>query len=722
MNERINNLRQQALTTSIVSDPEADRLWSEGWAEAADEPDLIRDAKVFAYYCQHRAISIRDDELIVGARPGIRYEETMHRPVLLYRQRFDAPDFPVPDESVAFFRHGVLSMAGNHTAMDYDSIMQGGLEALIARAEQRKKRLNPDEPDAGEKGTFLDALARLGHGHVDLCRRYGDLAEEMASQAESPQRRQELARIADQCRRVPALPPRTFWEACQCLWFCFLLVPDAPGRVDQYLYPFYRRDIESGATTRETAKELLSCLWLKYYENAGAIEPVGAVHHLTLGGVKPDGSDASNDVTWLCLEVTEELRLQRPQVGLRWNRQTPEDLLERAVRVLRVRCGCPDFSNDEQIVPALVRTGIALEDARDFSLSGCNEVIIAGKAHMGSVEGFVNMSLILRIVLGLEPALGHGEDLTALTSFDLLWDACETEMDRVAEYVHLASVARDESAANHPDLACSLTVKDCIENIRGYTQGGARYNHCNWDVVGVANLADSLAAIRKLVFEDGGYSLAELVEAMRSDWQGHEPLRLRIANECPHFGNDDDRVDLLAASVIETFSAHLKRRTPFRGGEYILGTLAGAENMHIEFGRVTGATPDGRRDGEPLADSMGAAQGRDRRGVTALLNSVAKLPHRLLPTASTLNVRLAPQLLDTGEGVARIAALIRGHFLAGGQQMQLNLVDRRMLLEAQENPDQHAGLMVRVAGYSAPFTSLWEDLQAEIISRTEHVT
>ncbi len=720
MNERIHRLHEQALTTSVAGDQEWDRLWQESRAVTADEPALIRDAKAFAWYCQHRTITIRDDELIVGARPGIRYGETAAQPVPSSRQRFDAPWFPLSDDLNELFRQGMVSMAGNHMTMDYDSIIKAGLEGLIARTEQRKKRLSRAEPDAGQKGHFLDALGILARGYSRLCRRYADLAEEMAKRTESPPRRQELTHIASHCRRVPGLPPRTFWEACQCLWFCFLLVPDAPGRVDQYLYPFYRHDIESGLITREAAKELLSCLWLKYYEHAGAVQLVGALHHLTLGGVNSDGSDASNDVTRLCLEVTEELRLQRPQVGFRWNRQTPEDLLNRAVRVLRVRCGSPDFCNDEQIIPALIQTGIALEDARDFSLSGCHEVIIAGKAQMGSVEGFVNMPKVLRNVLGLEPALGQAADMDRLTSFDKLWDACEAEMGRVAESVHQISLVRDRHAAEHTDLTCSLVVNDCIENAKGYTQGGARYNHCNWDAVGVANLADSLAAIRKLVFEDLACTLTELIGVLRSDWEGKEPLRRRIINEFPHFGNDDDTVDLLAVRIIESFSAFLKRYTPFRGGEYLLGTLAGAENMHIEFGRVTGATPDGRRAGEPLADSMGAAQGRDRRGVTALLNSVAKLPHRLLPTASTLNVRLDPKLIDTAEGVAKIAALIRAHFLSGGQQMQFNLVSRKMLLEAQQHPDRHAGLMVRVAGYSAPFVALWEDLQTEIISRTEH--
>ena len=398
----------------------------------------------------------------------------------------------------------------------------------------------------------------------------------------------------------------------------------------------------------------------------------------------------------------------------------------------------PDLCNDEQIVPALMHVGVKPEDARDFSLSGCHEVIVTGRAQMGSVEGFVNMPKVLRLVLGLEPGLRRNGDLSGITDFETLWDHLTEAMDFVAEATHEASIHRDRLAAGVMDgdsesanaalaswavtqgLLGSLVTRDCIETGRGYFQGGARYNFCNWDVVGVANLADSLVAIRRLVFEERSVTLEDLVRVLTDNWEGHETFRRRILGELPHFGNDIDEVDEEAGRIIEAFSDIMKRRTPFRGGEYILGTLAGGENMHIEFGRVTGATPDGRRAGEPFADSIGAAQGRDRKGVTGLLNSVAKLPHRLLPTAVSLNVKLDPKLLATEEGIEKVAALIQAHFSSGGQQFQFNLVNREMLLEAKRNPEEHSDLMVRVAGYSAPFVSLWDDLQDEIIARTEH--
>ncbi len=722
MNQRVADLRDCALRSQRGADPEAGRLRKESFSQTEGEPAVMREAKAFAHFCRNRTVVIQDGELIVGSQSCMDHDpEEPTEPRIFDRRTWLCP-WPVTEGVQVLFREGLLSGAGNHTTMDYERILAVGFEGLIDQIDRRTDRLTPEEPEADENRNFLSALRIVAQGYIAFCRRYADEARVLAKGTTDKTRRRELERIARNCLNVPAQPPRTFWEACQAVWFCFFFLPDAPGRVDQYLYPFYKEEIEQGTLTPNFARELLCCIWIKYFEFAGAQAGVSAHQHLTLGGVKANGSDASNEVTALCLDVTEDLRLHRPQVGLRWNRNTPPALLERAVRVLRTHSGNPDFCSDEQIVPALVKIGVRPEDARDFSLSGCHEVIVTGKAQMGSVEGFINMPKMLRFMLGLEPGLGPGADLDAIDGNEALWDVLEGSMAFVAEGAHQAALARDRQAAEEPggNLAASLVVSDCIENARGYTQGGARYNHCNWDVIGTANLADSLGAIRKLVFEEQVLTLRDIAETLRANWRDREALRRRILNTFPHFGNDQDEVDDIAARIIETFSRVFTRHTPFRGGEYVLGTTAGGENMHIEFGRVTGATPDGRTDGETLADSLGAVQGRDREGVTALMNSVAKLPHSLLPTATTLNVKLDPMHLAGESGVERIAALIQGHFLAGGQQCQFNLVNRDTLLEAKRCPEQHGDLMVRVAGYSAPFTALWDDLQDEIIARTEH--
>jgi formate C-acetyltransferase len=616
----------------------------------------------------------------------------------------------------------MFGAAGNHTTVDYTTIFELGFRGLIARVEDRLTRLRDEDPEYERQRDFLLALRIMAEGYLDLSERYAAEAERLAGDCADPARRAELLTIAANCRRVPAEPPTTFWEAAQCVWFSFFFLPDAPGRVDQYLGPLYDQDLAAGRITPEFAKELLSCLWIKVFEYSGAISGVSAHNHLTLGGVTPDGHDASNAVTELCLEVTGALAMNRPQVGLRWNANTPRPLLLKAVAALRECRASPDFCNDERIVRALCHAGVAVEDARDFSLSGCHEVIVTGKAQMGSVEGFINLPKVLLMALGLEPALQPETDLAGITDFEALWARLEESLELVAEAAHLSSWGRDEKAAQDPGghLQASLTVADCIENCKGYTQGGARYNFCNWDIIGTANLADSLAAIRQLVFEERFVALPELVAALAADWEGYEHLRQRVLRDLPHFGNEHAGVDELTGRIITTCDAVMKRRKPFRGGEYILGTTAGGENMHIEFGRVTGATPDGRKAGEPVADSIGAAQGRDRGGVTALLNSVASLPHHLLPTATTLNVKLDPHLLDSEAGLDSVVALIETHFRAGGQQLQFAFVNREMLLDAKAHPERYGNLMVRVAGYSAPFTSLWGDLQDEIIARTEH--
>ncbi len=722
MNQRITSLRERAVRSRHVGSAEIGALREESFVATEGEPAAIREAKAFVHVWENCTLVIRENELIVGAWPVLEYDEEKETvPEIFGRVPFKC-FWPIAQELEHTFHEGLFSGAGNHTTIDYETVFELGFEGLIQRIDERLSLLSPDEADVETKRDFFKGLKIVARGYIRFCERYSDHAAVLAQETIDPVRRGELETISAVCRRVVARPPRNFREACQAAWFCFFFLPDAPGRVDQFLFPSYEADARRGAITPDEARELLSCLWIKYFGHAGARQGVSALHHLTLGGVTPEGHDASNELTWLCLDVTEDLQLHRPQVGLRWNRNTPRDLLKRAIRVLRTHSGNPDFCNDEQIVPALVKTGIAPEDARRFSLSGCHEVIVTGRAQMGSVEGFINLPKMLRMALGLEPELAAGADPASINSFEDLWSALEAVMETTAAWAHEISVARDQEAADQPggNICASLVVNDCIERAKGYTQGGARYNHCNWDIIGLANLADSLAAIRTLVHEEKELSLADYVAVVRDNWEGKETLRLRIQNRMPHFGNDDDEVDLLAARVIETFSEIMKRRTPFRGGEYILGTLAGGENMHVEFGRVTKATPDGRVAGKTYADSIGAAHGRDTKGVTALLNSVAKLPHSLLPTAVSLNVKLDPRLLETDEGIEKIAALVEGHFHAGGQQFQFNIVSREMLEEARRNPDEHRDLMVRVAGYSAPFTSLWEDLQDEIIERTGH--
>ncbi|MCY2930061.1 MAG: hypothetical protein NTV86_11320 [Planctomycetota bacterium] len=709
--DRIARMRDRVTTTPAVWDDGEWTLREQSNAATVGLSPILREAHAMAHSFGHRALRIQDGELIVGTNT-----RTPPVPVPPTPPAAQTPP-PPPPPWQKYLDQRVLSFAGNHTTLDYETILAEGFSGLIARIDRRLASLPADAAEARE---FLQALRIVAEGAIDFSNRHADLAAQLAAQADDAARREELLAIAANCRAVPAGPAKTFWQACQSLWFSFFLMPDSPGRVDQYLGGYYEADLREGRITKGQALELIECLWLKYFESGGPTNPIGATHHLTLGGVKGDGSDASNAVTWLCLEATERLKLFRPQVSLRWHRGTEPALLARAVQALRGRCGHPSFCSDEQIIPALTNVGVALADARNYSLSGCNEVIISGMAQMGSVEGFVNMPKALEMALGLAPELGPGADLTRIGSFEQFQTAVADALRTIVGVIHETSYAVDADRARWPHLMASLVVRDCIENARGYTQGGARYNFCNWNIVGIANLADSLAVVDRLVFREKRLALPALAAVLRTNWDGQEVLRRRILGDLPHYGNDVGEVDSLAAGVVELTDSLMKQAVPFRGGQYILGTLAGAENIHMFFGALTGATPDGRRAGEPLADSLGAAQGRDRHGPTAMLNSVAKIPHRLLPTATTINVKLDPRLLDSQAGLDRIAALIQGHFVSGGQQVQLTLVTRQMLEEAQADPASHGNVVVRVAGYSAPFVMLDPALQAEIISRTEH--
>jgi pyruvate formate-lyase/glycerol dehydratase family glycyl radical enzyme len=714
VNARIATIRERVTTTPGAGwDTGRDAVEAASFEQTVGQPEVIRAARAAATYHRQRTIVIHPGELIVGSQAitgkPLAPEDIPH---------FASPDWAnMPDLTRTYLDEGMMIPCGNHQTIDYETIMSVGFSGLIERIDAS---LGDHDADV-EKREFLTALRILAQGWIDYCHRYADLAEEMARGCDDAGRRAELKMIASNGRRVVEHPPETFWEACQASWFGFMFVADAPGRVDQYLYPYYARDIASGAMTREDAEELLCCLWAKYRGWDGTNED-RTVYHMTLGGVDSAGNDAVNELSYLCLDVTERMAMQTPQVGVRWYAKMPREFLTRAVEVLRAGRGVPDFCNDEQIIPGLMRIGVTQADARNFTLSGCHEVMVTGKSQMGAVEGMCNMPKVLRVVLGLEPAVHAGADPGAIESYDALWDATVDAMRDLIDAIHEYSTELDTRRAGAQGmwLASSLVTEGCIASGMSMGSGGAVYNFCNWDAIGISNLADGLATIRRVVFEERRVSLAEFVDAVAANWDGHELLRQSILASDEHFGNDCDATDAIAAEIIRTLDELIKARTPYRGGEYILGTLAGFENAHIDFGLRTGPTPDGRRGGDPLAASLAPAPGRDRCGVTAMLNSVAKMPHNLLPTSTTTNVNLDGSILETDSGVAKVGALIEGHFRSGGQHCQLTFATREQLLAAQASPEDHAGLMVRVAGYSAPFVSLDADAQNEIIERTTY--
>lgn len=703
MSERLAWLRNRVLTAETPP----------GWnARTFSWP---RTAAAADYCWRHCEIGIYPGELIVGFNGRVA-------PAGLAAFQDPVPEFetaPRPARLDAFLQQGFLIQCGNHQVANYQKILSGGLRGVMAEIDGKLTAL-PAGAEAGGPREFLLAMRTLAGAMIHYCHRYAAVARSELARCDPPGRRQELTVIADNCERVIERPAETFWEACQALYFTYLLVPDSPGRIDQYLYPYYQRDLAAGRITKEFAEELLSCLWIKYFEYWGKDHLRSGVTHLALGGLTAMGECAVNDLSYMCLDVAEKLAIIRPQIAIRWNRQTPRRFVQRGVELLRKNFGSPDFCNDEQIVPALVRIGIAPADARDYCPSGCHEVMISGKSQMGALMGEFNLPKTLGCVLGVETMPGAAAiPLDGLRNWEQFWAAWRQVMAGMVAAIHEFSCFEDARRAQGSWwFTGSLLTDGCIESARGLAQGGAVYNYCNWDAIGVANLADALLVVKKLVFEEKAISLAELADGLRRNWQGYEALRERLDHQLPRFGNDQPEVDAIAAAIIRDVAGMLEQYTPYRGGRYTLGTLAGYENAHAEFGRQTGATLDGRRAGEPFAASLGPVAGRDRQGLTAMLNSVAALPHELLPTSTVVNVTLDPDWVNTSDGAATVAAVITAHFLSGGQQLQFTVADGRILREAQQDPARYDSLMVRVAGYSARFTSLDKSVQDEILART----
>ena len=696
LSKRISWLRDRVLSEqSTVERGERTFSWS-------------RTAAAMEHYCNHAETIIYSGELIVGMQGKAEGMNTFQDPIP------ESEIQPRPEKLEAFIKQGFFILCGNHQVANYEKVLSVGLRGIVEQIECKLTTATEDSK------VFLEAMRTFALAMIQYCRRYAATARKEMSCCNDDLRRKELAVIANNCERVIEYPPENFWQACQSLYFTFLLIPDSPGRIDQYLYSYYRQDIDSGCLTEEFAKELLSCLWIKYFEYWGKDHLRSGITHLALGGLTPDGECSVNDLSYLCLEVAEKLEIIRPQIAVRWNQKTPQRFMQRGVELLKKNFGSPDFCNDEQIVPALIKIGISPEDARNFCPSGCHEIMIPGKSQMGSLMGEFNLPKTLNCVLGVdEMPSGDKIALDELRDWESFYAAWRRVMKDVASKIHELSYFEDSKRAQTSwGFAGSLLTEGCIERGRGLAQGGAIYNYCNWDAIGIATLADSFMVIKKLVFESKTITLEKLAECLRNNWDGYELLRQQIDFALPRFGNDIREVDAIAAGLIRDVAEALDQYTPYRGGRYTLGTLAGYENAHAVFGQNTGATSDGRLAGEAFPGSLGPAAGRDRDGLTAMLNSVASIPHILLPTSTVVNVTIDPGLLHSEAGMYKTAAAIIAHFGSGGQQLQFTIADRNILSEAQKNPDGYRGLMVRVAGYSARFTSLEKNVQDEIINRT----
>ena len=576
---------------------------------------------------------------------------------------------------------------------------------------------------------------------VAFARRHAAKARQLAGAEADPARRLELLHIAGVCDHVPAYAPRTFWEALQAYWFIHLAITTelntwdsySPGALDQHLFPFYRQDVDTGTLTPDAARELLQCFWIKF-NNQPAPPKVGVTAaesgtytdfaQISIGGLAADGSDGVNDVSYMLLDVVEEMRLLQPSASIKVSTKTPDDFIKRAARIIRTGFGQPSIFNHDVMVQQMMRQGITWPDAVQGGPSGCVEVSAFGKENY-NLTGYFNIVKVLEIALhnGVDPRTGEQlgpatGDATSFSSFADFFAAFEQQLKHFIDVkMRGNNVIERLFAAYLPSPMMSLLVDDCIASGRDYHDGGARYNTSYIQGVGIGTLADCLAAIKYHVFDHDTIPLAELVRAMDSNFKHEERLRLMLLNRTPRYGNDDDYADSMMQAGFEAYYQAIEGRKNTKGGVYHINLFP--TTVHVYFGSVLGATPDGRLAGTPLSEGVSPVQGADRRGPTAVLRSVAKMDH--VRTAGTLlNQKLAPSLLAADEDLDKVGSLVRSYFAMNGQHIQFNVVDAATLRSAQADPQSFRGLIVRVAGYSDYFCDLSRALQDEIIARTEH--
>ena len=784
MNDRIRRLRQRSLDAVPSISGERAALVTEFYAsdEAARVSTPVRRGLAFKYILDRKTVVIGDDELIVGERgPAPKAtptypEVTCHsledldildgRPKTsfkvdaatkkLYAKRIipfwkgrsmrDRIMVAMTPEWRNAYEAGIFTefmeqRAPGHTVLD-GKIYRKGMEDLKNDIEASLAKLDFfNDPEALDKQEELKAMAVAADAIVGYARRHAEKARALAKSVKSLSRRKELRKISEVCERVPAHAPRDFHEALQYYWFVHLGVIteyntwDAfnPGRLDQHLLPFYRDGLADGSLTREGARELLEAFWVKF-NNQPAPPKVGVTAEesgtytdfalINVGGLRTDGSDGVNEVSYLILDVIEEMRLLQPSSMVQIGAGAPDAFLARALRIVRTGFGQPSLFNSEAIVKELVRAGKSLEDARDGGSSGCVETGAFGKeAYL--LTGYFNLPKVFEISLhdGVDPRTGKRiglatGDPAGFGTFDELFEAYRKQIRHFVDIkIRGNNVIEKMYMEDLPAPFLSLLISDCIEKGRDYHGGGARYNTNYIQGVGIGTITDTLSSIKTNVFEKRKVSMKRLLAALDSDFRGREDLRQLFLNRTPKYGNDDDRADSLMQRVFEAYYEAVEGRPTVRGGRYHIDMLP--TTCHIYFGKVTGATADGRRAGEPVSEGVSPVQGADRKGPTAVVRSVGKMDH--IRTGGTLlNQKFTPQLLADDEGLAALGHLVRGYFGMNGHHIQFNVVTAETLRDAQRYPEKYRDLIVRVAGFSDYFVDCGRELQDEIIKRTEH--
>ncbi len=826
--ERIQRLVDHLYEHMPVIESARAKLLTESYKATENEPIITRRAKAFAHILRHIPIIIRDDELIVGSStlaprgcqtyPEFSYqwledeldtvetrsadpfyiaEETKEelREVHKYWKGKTTSELALSymaPEAVRAIEHNIFT-PGNyfyngvgHVTVKYEEVLAVGYEGIIKKAEQELSECNVGDGDYAERSHFLQAVILSCQAVIEYARRYSALAQEMAERCTDAARKEELLRIAENCSRVPAKGAQNFYEACQSFWFVQQLIQlessghsISPGRFDQYMYPYYKKDMENGNISREFAQELMDCIWVKLNDLNKCRDAVSAegfagyslFQNLIAGGQNKEGEDVTNDLSFMCIQASMHVRLPQPSLSVRvWN-GSPHEFLIKAAELTRTGIGLPAYYNDEVIIPSLQNRGLSLEDAREYNIIGCVEPQKAGKTEGWHDAAFFNMCRPLELVFA------NGEDkgemvgvptgeVTEMSSFEEFYNAYKKQMEYCISLLVNADNAIDVAHAKRcplPFLSCM--VDDCLKRGKSVQEGGAVYNFTGPQGFGIANMADSLFAIRKLVYEEKKVTMEEMKEALAWNFgkgldqqsvsdtaeavlrkmkdagqkidentvssilkavmnaqPGEEKMKRyeeihNMIEEVPKFGNDIPEVDYFARNVAYTYTKPLQNYKNPRGGQFQAGLYPVSAN--VPLGGQTGATPDGRYAHTPVADGVSPSAGKDVNGPTAAATSVSRLDHFIVSNGTLFNQKFHPSALSGREGLEKFVALIRSYFDQKGMHMQFNVVDRDTLLDAQKYPEKYKHLVVRVAGYSALFTTLSRSLQDDIIRRTE---
>jgi formate C-acetyltransferase len=781
--DRVQQLRKQSVGAKpYISTERAELLtdfYQSGGANMVSTP--VARALAFKHLLENKTVCINDGELIVGERgPAPRASPTYpelcchtlgdldiansreRTPFLLSEDaRNTYRDEIIPfwkgrtmrervfeamsDEWMAAFNAGVFTefmeqRAPGHAILD-DKIYRRGFLDFISDIEEHLSKLDFfNDSDAYDKEQELKAMKIAAEAVISFARRHAETARELAAEEENPDRKEELLRIADVCEHVPANAPRNFWEALQSYWFAHLGViielnvwdSFNPGRLDLNLFPFYEKEVENGTLSRDFAKELLQCFWIKFNNQPAPLkvsiteQQSGTYQDFALintGGLNQEGKDAVNELSYLVLDVCNEMRLIQPSVCIQLSTENPESFLMSAVDVVKEGFGQPSLFNTDVIIKEFTRAGKSIEDARAGGPSGCVTISAFGKESC-ILTGYCNWPKILEIALhnGIDPRTGERVgpetgDPSEFKSFDDMFDAYKKQLKYFIDLKIKGNNIIERLYAEHmPAPFMSILFDDCIARGLDYHDGGPRYNSTYIQGVGMGTISDSLSAIKFHVFEKKNFTMEELLEGLRTDFKNNEVMRMTLLNKTPKYGNDDDFADKLAKDVFDAYFDLIDGRPNTKGGEYRVNLLP--TTVHVYFGQVTGASPDGRNAGAPLSDGISPAHGADTNGPTAVIKSVAKIDH--WKTGGTLlNQKFMPEVLADNEGRKKLGNLVRSYFKLGGHHIQFNVVKAETLRDAQKSPELFQDLIVRVAGYSDYFVNIGKDLQNEIIARTE---